>query len=55
MEQKTKARQSTTSTTAAPGNNVPGHPCDRVPDVELDRQVLMFFDRMKICDQKVRY
>jgi len=32
----------------------PGHPRTRVPEAELDRQVLAMFDRMKIEDEAVR-
>ena len=36
------------------GYNAPGHPRHRVPEAELDRQVLELFGRMKVEDADVR-
>lgn len=36
------------------GYNAPGHPRHRVPEAELDRQVLELFGRMKVEDPDVR-
>ncbi len=54
VKKKTKSGEKRYVYYRCSGYTKPGHPRDRVPEPELDRQMLAIFDQMRIKDDSVR-